>query len=315
MKKQILILTLLLVTVFNLTAQKSSGIISFEDQLLLKANIDTQSETFSIVDNNERFTIEALNSFKLQLSANYKFLGFSVAFSPVSRNSEFRSKFLETQLQFFIKKHWIQSFNYRRVQGFYVENVSTDAIEKQFPNLKTTSYTGATSYVFNENFSLKHLTSQNEWQQYSAGSFIPILTYGFNRVSDVFEGQKFIQNNLDFTLSQAYYYTWCLQNNWFVTPHIAPEIGVRFSTDKIDDIETKETLFKRALNLGLQFGYTSDLISAGATFNFSSSNINNRSPRNLTNDQNFANLYFAYRLDPPKILEKTVSTIEEKLGL
>jgi len=306
---------IILLSAINFSFSQNNNILSFQDQLLLKANIDTQSETFSIVDNDERFTIEALNSFKLQLSANYKFLGLSVAFSPVSRNSEFRSKFIETQLQFFIREHWIQTFQYRRVQGFYVENVSTDAIEKQFPNLKTTSYTGSTSYVFNDAFSLRHLTSQNEWQRESAGSFIPALNYGFNQVSDVFEDEKFIQNNFDISLSQAYYYTWCLKNNWFVTPHVAPEIGVRFSTDKTSTSETKETYFKRALNLGLQFGYTSERISAGATFNFKSSNIDNKSPRNLTNDKNFANLYFAFRLDPPEFLKRTVSNIQQYLGI
>ena len=288
--------------------------ISFEDQLLLKATINTQSETFSIVDEQERLTIEALNSFKLQLSANYKFVGLSLAFSPSSKDSEFKSDFLSTDLRLFLN-HWIQSFSYSRVMGFYLQNVRTDAVERQYPNLKTTSYFGATSYVFNEDFSLKHLLHQNEWQRVTAGSFIPSLRYGLNRVSDTFEDDKLIQNNIDIILSPAYYYTWCLRNHWFVSPNISPELGIRFSKDKTNTTENNQTYFTRALSLGLQFGYTSTKISAGATFNFTSQSVNNKSPRNLTNDKNFANLYFGYRLDPPEFLERIVTNIENKIGL
>jgi len=315
MNKTTTLILLLFCSLLQAQSTGDSGIISFKDKLLLRANINTQSESFSIIDNEERFTIEALNSFRLQLSANYKFVGLSIGFSPKSKNSDFKSKFFESQLQFFIKQQWIQTFNFSRVQGFYQENVQTLDIEAQFPNLKSTSITGQTAYVYNRNFSLKHLSHQNEWQQYSAGSFIPSLKYGLNRISDIVDNEKFIQNNFDITLAPAYYYTWCLQSNWFVSPNISPALGIRFTKDKTPTSETNETYFTKALSVGLQFGYTSTRFSAGATFNFNSNSINNRLERELTNDKNYANIYFAYRLDPPKFLERSVRKIEEKFGL
>ncbi|WP_375239215.1 DUF4421 family protein [Aurantibacter sp.] len=312
-------LTTLILLIFYsfLQAQSTSGsdIISFADKLLLRANINTQSESFSIVDNEERFTIEALNSFRLQLSANYKFIGFSIGFSPKNKNSDFKSKFFESQLQFFIKKQWIQTFNYSKVEGFYLENVQTLDIEEQFPNLKTTSWTGQTSYIYNQNYSLKHLSHQNEWQQYSSGSFVPSLKYGLNRISDTVDNEKYIQNNFDITLAPAYYYTWCLQENWFVSPNVSPALGIRFSKDKTTTTEVSNTYFTKALSVGLQFGYTSNKISAGATFNFNSNSINGSTTRELTNDKNYANLYFAYRIDPPAFLERAVTKISDKLSL
>lgn len=315
MKKLTTLILLIFCSFLQAQSTGDSGIVSFKDKLLLRANINTQSESFSIVDNEDRFTIEALNSFRLQLSANYKFVGLSIGFSPKSRNSDFKSKFFESQLQFFIKKQWIQTFNYSKVEGFYSENVQNLDIEDQFPNLKTTSITGKTAYIHNPNFSLKHLSHHNEWQQYSAGSFIPSLTYGLNRITDVVDNENYTQNNFDVTLAPAYYYTWCLERNWFVSPNISPALGIRFSKDKTATTEVSNTYFTKALSVGLQFGYTSNKISTGATFNFNSNSINGSTTRELTNDKNYANLYFAYRLDPPKFLEKTVGKIEEKLGL
>jgi hypothetical protein len=315
MKKTTTLILILLYSFAYAQSTGDSGIVSFKDKLLLRANINTQSESFSIIDNEERYTIEALNSFRLQLSANYKFVGLSIGFSPKSKNSDFKSKFFESQLQFFIKKQWIQTFNYSKVEGFYLENVQTLDIEEQFPNLKTTSWTGQTYYVYNKNYSLKHLSHQNEWHHFSSGSFVPSLKYGLNRISDTVDNEKYIQNNIDITLAPAYYYTWCLQKNWFVSPNVSPALGIRFSKDKTATTEVSNTYFTKALSVGLQFGYTSNKISAGATFNFNSNNINGSNTRELTNDKNYANLYFAYRINPPGFLERAVDKIEDKFNL
>jgi hypothetical protein len=315
MNKTTTLILLLFCSLLQAQSTGGSDIVSFADKLLLRANINTQSESFSIIDNEENYTIEALNSFRLQLSANYKFVGFSIGFSPKSKNSDYKSKFFESQLQFFIKKQWIQTFNYSKVEGFYFENVQTLDIEAQFPNLKSTSWTGQTAYVYNKNYSLKHLSHQNEWQQYSSGSFVPSLKYGLNRISDTVDNEKYIQNNFDITLAPAYYYTWCLQENWFVSPNVSPALGIRFSKDKTATTEVSSTYFTKALSVGLQFGYTSNKISAGATFNFNSNSINGSTTRELTNDKNYANLYFAYRIDPPAFLERAVTKISDKLGI
>ena len=313
----LLISVLLLLFCLNIQAQSTGGsdIVSFKDKLLLKGNINTQSESFSIVDSNERFTIEALNSFRLQVAANYKFLGLSFAFSPVSRSAEFKSKFFEAQLRFFIKKQWIQSFKYSNVKGFYEENVSTNTIARQFPNLQTQTFSGSTAYVFNTNFSLNHLENQNEWQQYTAGSFIPSLKYGLNNVSDLTTIGKISRRNIDISLAASYYYTWCILENWFISPNVSPELGIRFSKNKTPSENNKEIAFTRALNVGLQFGFTNNNISAGAKFSFNSNKVSNNSSRNFTNDKNFASLYFGYRIKPPKFIENTVNSIEDRLGL
>jgi hypothetical protein len=317
MKKHLTILTILLTSFcFAQSSEEttSSNITTFKNYLVFKTNISTQNESFSVFDGDENYSIEALNAFKLQFAANYRFLGLSFAFSPVGKDSQFKSKFVETKVRFFIKK-FIQSAEYRRVQGFYLENVSTDAVDQQFPHLKTTSYIGETSYVFNDDFSLKHLTDQNEWQHESAGSFIPAIRYGYNRISDYLIDGKLVQNNYDIKLAPSYYYTWCLKNNWFISPNATPTLGVRFSKETFLDTEVSDTFLTKGLNLGIQYGYTSERISTGAIFNFEANSINENTGRSLEIDRNYVNLYFTYRFDAPRFLEDAVDKVYKKLGL
>ena len=86
-------------TFLNLNAQNSeettsSNITTFKNYLVFKTNISTQNESFSVFDGEEKYSIEALNAFKLQLAANYRFLGLSLSFSPLDKSSEFKSKFI-----------------------------------------------------------------------------------------------------------------------------------------------------------------------------------------------------------------------------
>lgn len=289
-----------------------NAVLSFRENLLLKSNINTQNESFSIQNNNQSILVNANNTYRLEVGANYKFLGLKIGFSPSSRSSDFKSKFLNSQLNIFIKQ-WIQSFEYRKVKGFYQENNAQ--LLAQFPDLKTTSWLGTTSYVLNDNFSLKHLTHLNEWQRETAGSFVPTLKYGFNRLSNIIDYQKVAENSFDLSFAPAYYYTWAFKEHWFISSSIAPAVGVRFTTEKLNTAINKDTFISRALDLTLQFGYTSETISAGASFNFDSNAINKDLTQSMVNDKSYASLYFGYRFTPPNFLKRTVEQIESTMGL
>ncbi len=289
-----------------------NSVLSFRENLLVKSNINTQNESFSIQNNNQSILVNANNTYRLEVGANYKFLGLKIGFSPSSRSTDFKSKFLNSQLNIFLKQ-WIQSFEYHKVQGFYQDNNAQ--LLAQFPDLKTTSWLGTTSYVLNNNFSLKHLTHLNEWQRETAGSFVPTLKYGFNRLSNSIDYQKVAENSFDVSFAPAYYYTWAFKEHWFISSSIAPALGVRFTTEKLNNITNKDTFISRALDLTLQFGYTSETISAGASFNFDSNAINKDLTQSMVNDKSYASLYFGYRFTPPNFLKRTVEQIESTLGL
>ena len=308
MKNCLVVFILLSCTV--LVGQNS--VLSFRENLLVKSNINTQNESFSIQNNNQSILVNANNTYRLEVGANYKFLGLKIGFSPSSRSSDFKSKFLNSQLNIFLKQ-WIQSFEYHKVQGFYQDNNAQ--LLAQFPDLKTTSWLGTTSYVLNNNFSLKHLTHLNEWQRETAGSFVPTLKYGFNRLSNSIDYQKVAENSFDVSFAPAYYYTWAFKEHWFISSSIAPALGVRFTTEKLNNITNKDTFISRALDLTLQFGYTSETISAGASFNFDSNAINKDLTQSMVNDKSYASVYFGYRFTPPNFLKRTVEQIESTLGL
>ncbi|WP_157841070.1 DUF4421 family protein [Neotamlana nanhaiensis] len=280
------------------------------EYLITNVSINTQSELLSVIDddNNQRYSIEAANNLRTKLSANYKFLGLGFGFSPHTSNR--KSKFLEARVNVFLKQ-WILGANFSRIKGFYAQNDYLQNVQTDFPDLKSTRYTLSTSYNFNDKFSLKHLIQKNEWQRTSAGSFVPSFTISYNRIFDLVDNEKYKQHNYDFSILPTYHYTWCIDNNWFIAPSVTPKAGVRFSSNS----KAKNTFFTRGFNFRLQFGITTERVAVGAIFNFESNNINYKSVRRTINDRNHGQLYFAYRFDAPKFLERTVEGIERKLGI
>jgi len=285
---------------------------SFKHKIMLKANINTQTESYSIQKNDtENFGLTANNEIKFTLTANYEFLGLSVSFSPKARNLPYKTAFQDIQTRFFIKQ-WIQNFQYRRVSGFYRDGEILEGVQEEFPNFKTISWNGATSYVMNPNFSLKNVLFNTEWQRKSAGSFIPTLHYGYQRISDRIEGNKEVQNIYSVALATDYYYTWVIEKNWFITPAISPAIGLRYTNYSLGEINEQNTLFTTALNLGLYFGYNSPKLVAGANFNFDSKASNAKTKTNIISDRSYAKLYFGYRFNAPSSLAKRVKWLKNK---
>lgn len=293
--------------------EDASFVTSFKHKIMLKANINTQTESYSIQNNDtENFSLAANTIFKFTASANYEFLGLSIGFSPKDRNLPYKSSFQDITLRLFLKQ-WIQNIQYRRVRGFYREGEILVGEQDEFPDFKTTSWNGATAFVMNPNFSLKHVLFNTEWQRKSAGSLIPTLRYGYQRISDRVDGNKEAQNIYSISIASDYYYTWVIENNWFVTPSLSPAIGLRYTEYSLADITEQNTLLTTALNLGLYFGYTSENIVAGANFNFDSKASNAKTKTNIISDRSYAKLYFGYRFNAPKALEKRVDWLKKKV--
>ncbi|WP_452223431.1 DUF4421 family protein [Lacinutrix chionoecetis] len=291
----------------------STYITSFKHKIMLKANLDTQTESYSIQNNTtDNFSLTANNNFKFALSANYEFIGLKVAFSPRDKDLPYKTAFQDYAVRLFFNQ-WIQTFQYRRVRGFYRDGEILEGEQEQFPDFKTISWNGATSYVMNPNFSLKHVLFNTEWQRKSAGSFIPTVRYGYQRISDRVEGIKEAQNIYSIALAADYYYTWVIEDNWFVTPAISPAIGVRFTDYALGDNSEQSTLFTTSVNLGLYFGYTSENMVAGANFNFDSKATNAKTKTNIISDRSYAKIYFGYRFNPPAGLKKQVEWVKDKI--
>ena len=301
------------------------------DKIILKLNLDTQNEDFQVFDRVQPDLFLSTNSsLRVALSLDYEFLGFSVGFAPRFFNSnkddnrKGASDLTDFSFRFFLGK-WAQELTYQSNQGFYVANTG-DFIPDwnpdsdpfvQFPDLRTIYWGASTAYVLNDRFSLRNIVYNTEWQLKSAGSFVPTFRYGYRRVSGTFDQGKEVENNFEFELLAAYYYTWVIDEHWFISPQLSPGIGIQFSesTQEFTGIRETDTRYPIALDGGLQLGYSSERFIAGAFLNFESTFTDNGGGSSVLNDQGYARVFVGIRLDPPEFIARQARKINEKFGL
>lgn len=306
---------------------------SYPDKIVVKANVDTQTDTYILRERAEddRFEIATNNQFRLFLSFDYKFVGFSFGFAPkfFAANDEDKLKgksaFTHYKFKFYFGK-FVQGVEYRKTNGYYVVNTGDfiDDWQKgedpylQFPDLKNTLFGLSTSYILNDRFSYRNLNNPTEWQRKSAGSFVPTLYYNYSRLSNKYLNEKSAENQYNIRFALSYYYTLVLAEKWFITPSLSPSAGVRFSDYKDTDalgknVREKNTHFTRALDGGLQLGYNSSRVFVGANVNFYANWYNEDSKSNVQNDQIYGLFYVGYRFGAPGFIKRPVENAEDKM--
>lgn len=318
-------------TVFSQKKEKdTSNFVFYPEKILIRTNLSTQTDAQTLEDKKgDNLNLETNNSYKLFLSVDYKFIGFSYGFYPqfIGGNNDEeekgKSKFSEYNLRFFLGK-WLQTVDYSKIKGYYVGNTqdflpgweSGDAYI-QFPDLKIVKYGMSTSYIFNSNFSLKSITSFTEWQKESAGSFIPTLIYDYKRISLETLVLNSKQSEYDISLGAGYFYNFIIHKRFYIAPNLTAAFGAKFINSKTDEFgiqkEEQNNYFLTSFNSGLKMGYNSDRILFGLSLNFDTSFYNESKYQIVSNDGSFGLLYFGYRFDAPKFISKTVNKINDKL--
>jgi hypothetical protein len=317
----------------NNSKKDTTNFIYYPDKIMVRANLSTQTDTyFYTAKESQNLKIVPNNDYKLFLTVDYKFIGFSYGFFPkffgVNNDNSLKGKssFSDYNFRLFLG-HWLQNFQYSKVRGYYVENTAdfvpdwTEGKDPylQFPNLKNETFGMSTSYVFNPKFSLKSITSFTEWQKQSAGSFIPTLTYDYNRFSFDQNGNKSKEDNYNIRLGLSYFYNFIVHEKFYIAPNLTPSVGVRFSKNKSADTDgntiEKETYFTQFLEGGIKMGYNSNHILFGASFNFNVNWYKENRKNSIENNKIYGLLYFGYRFDAPNFIAKPAKKIEEKIKL
>lgn len=332
-------LFLMLLGVLNAYCQKEQVadstvyFISYLDKLVLGINVDTQTDTYIFRDESifNYLEIAPNNQTRLSLSIDYKFLGVSIGFAPgffndsTDKRLKGESSLTDYKFHFFFGK-FVQGLQYRSIKGYYLVNTG-DYFEDwndgedpylQLPDLRKTTIGMSTGFIFNERFSYRSLVGYTERQIISAGSFVPIFFYDYTRFYDTSFDETSIENQFNFRLALGYYYTWVISKRWFVTPGLAPSLGVRFSNFKDideDGVQTRESksYFTRALDGGLQLGYNTDRFFGGARFIFNLNWYEEDSESHVENDQGYGLLYIGYRFDAPKFIRKPMEGVEKEM--
>lgn len=111
----------------------SAKIISYEEQVMLRINFDTNIEDFVASYNSDagnlqtRLTIN--NKTRTSFSVDYKMISAALSFTPDilpgnnDNNLKGESSYTNFVFRFF-PNQFIQSFNYRNIKGFYVDNMA-----------------------------------------------------------------------------------------------------------------------------------------------------------------------------------------------
>lgn len=307
----------------------TSNIVSYPDKIMIRANLDTQSDAQSFEDKKgDNLYLETNYNYKLFFAVDYKFIGFSYGFQPAYEDADKKgkSKFSEYNFRFFTGK-WLQTLEYSKIRGYYVANtqdfVSDWDPEKDpyllFPNLKTIRYGMSTSYIFNPKFSLKSITSFTEWQKESAGSFIPTLLYDYKKTFFETDLLKSKQNDYDVSLGVGYFYNFIIGRRFYIAPNLTTAFGVKFTDSKIDNSgnrsEENNSYFLTTLKGGLRMGYNTERVLFGLNFNFDSTFYNQNQNQVVSDNKGYFLLYFGYRFDAPKFISKPVNKVSDKLKL
>ena len=311
----------------------SSNFVFYPEKILIRTNLSTQTDAQTLEDKQgDNLNLETNNSYKLFLSVDYKFIGFSYGFYPQfiggnkDEDEKGKSKFSEYNLRFFLGK-WLQTVDYSKIRGYYIENTQDfvpdwkPGIDPyiQLPDLKIVKYGMSTSYIFNPKFSLKSITSFTEWQKESAGSFIPTMIYDYKRISLETPILNSKQSEYDISLGAGYFYNFIIHKRFYIAPNLTVAVGAKFINSKTDEsgikIEEQDNYFLTSFNSGLKMGYNSDRILFGLSLNFNTSSYNESKYQIVSNDGSFGLLYFGYRFDAPKFISEPVNKINDKLKL
>ncbi|MGU3374603.1 DUF4421 family protein [Chryseobacterium sp. M5A1_1a] len=317
----------------QVNAQKDTADIkSYADQVMIRANLDTNIEKFIFSEGEEGHQTEQIfsinNKTKVSLSIDYKIISATISFAPkffsVNKNNELKGNSSYTDFSFrLFPKRFIQTLYYKNVKGFYIENTK-DLFPGwkegdpyvQFPDLRVQSFGGSTSYVLNKNFSAKSIYTQGEWQSKSMGSWVPFLDYDLTIFRNKVNDQKFKETQYKIGANIGYFYNWVIGKNVNISPYLALGLGGKFSTyrnTQEDGSRMNEQYLTLRMEGGLHVGYNTDRFLFGGKMNFNAYTYNETKNQAIQNNNIYGLLYIGYRFAPPRVVKNTYDKIQKKI--
>lgn len=295
---------------------------SVNNKLSIKFDIDNDIETFATNENGVEFKIQPNIDYQAEVSVNYRFISFKLGFSPhlftnFDEENKGKTKVFKFETDFYIKK-WIQTLSYSQIKGFYSpdfpvpDDYPTDYLI--LDQLKTYNYKGITRYRFNENYSIKAITTQTEIQRKSAGTFMPSLSYSYNRLVNGATNQDL--NTVNFILSVGYLHTFVINKKIYASIGASPGAGVDFNKIKVKTVDgkfsSKDSDYTLNFDGHIGFGYNSSKWFAGTYFRMLSTTRKETVIVNYDVFRTHFQVFIGYRFDAPKFLLKSADWVEEK---
>ncbi|AZA78557.1 DUF4421 domain-containing protein [Chryseobacterium sp. G0186] len=314
-------------------AQKdTTDIKSYADQVMIRANLDTNIESYVFSEGEEGNQTEQIfsinNKTKVSLSIDYKIISATLSFAPQffseNKDNELKGNSSYTDFSFrLFPKRFIQTLYYKNVKGFYIENTK-DLFPNwkegdpyiQFPDLRVQSFGGSTSYILNQNFSAKSIYTQGEWQSKSMGSWVPFLDYDLTVFRNKVEDQKYKETQYKIGANMGYFYNWVIGKNVNIAPYFALGLGGKFSTYRNvqeDGARMNAQYLTLRMEGGLHVGYNTDRFLFGGKMNFNAYAYNQTKNQAVQNNNLYGLLYIGYRFAPPRVVKNTYDKIQKKI--
>ncbi|QYA24949.1 DUF4421 domain-containing protein [Gramella sp. MT6] len=263
---------------------------------------------------DQRVSLTPNKQNRIGASIAFKAIKLSYSFAPdfMAENQDNEdSKLFNIGLRTYLGK-WMQTLNLYNEKGFYLEAYGQ---ELYLPRTSSLKIGGSTGYIFNENFSFRSITNQDEKQLKSAGSFLPQLIYYYTKYGikgDGDSGQQVDEkyHSVDVALSPGYYYNWVPTKNLMISAGAAAGLGVNFSNGT--DSESLTSLlydlnFRGAINYDFSDFY------AGAQYSYLI--LNHNTDRTTYTEDNipYFEAFIGYRFKAPKKILDISDDVNKKI--
>jgi hypothetical protein len=285
---------------------------TFPEKITVRAALLNTSNDVRVTDREtaDRFLLKPNTKEYLGLSVLFRSVELDLGYSPKflrDNKDNGDSKLFTMNFRMFLGK-WMQTIDFYSQKSFTLSLNDTEVI---LPNVRSLKIGGGTSYIFNENFSFRAIGFQNEWQQRSAGSFIPRFTFYYSEFDfDIDSVQEFI-HTYDIAVGPGYYYNLVIGRNFIISAGGNVGAGVNFSSDNTESATT----FLFEANARSAVGYNSERFFAGVNANYIVLERNESSVSRVDDEIVFLEFYLGFRFDAPKKLLKWADDFNEKFGL
>lgn len=298
------IITFLILLICNTVFAQKDTItdyyITYYDKIITGVSVQENNDTFYLgyKDHLERYKVELTPNIerKLNLNFTYKIIDFSIGFTPSflkSNRAQNKSKNVNFSFRFNYKQ-WAQSFLIMNQKGFYLD-LDNKLEHYYYPQFRSTKIGGATSYIFNKNYSYQTLFNPDEWQRKSAGSFIQHFSIYYTNLKSIDKDDDFNINIYSITFSPSYYYNWVIHENFLIGAGLNLGIGTNIIDNKI------EPLIEISNNI--KIGYNTEKFFTSIGYNGTSLAFENKT-ESYNNTFKAFKLEIGYRFDPPKKVKK-----------
>jgi hypothetical protein len=312
----------------------NSYVLKYDTVLSIKLSANSEYDYFEVNGNDFYYDIRPNISLSNKLSVAYRFISFSIGFTPKfipgNNDNDIQGETKAFSLGVNLSaQHWQQYLQYATVKGFYLHNTgdfNTDWNEDTdpyilIPELGVKTIRGATGYKFNPNFSMNAFNGQTEKQLRSCGSMIAIFNYDWfnidNKSSDPSQSSSQRSNNLALTGSLGYMYTFVLQSKFYASLGVLPGVGFQHTkllTRTLDgDFETKYTDPVFRITEKGAIGYNSDHFFTGAEISLSQAwHKQNKTTVQTRAMRTYFQVFLGYRFNAPRFLKKETDAIKSK---